>query len=325
MIGHRDGIVGAWRTVPAGGSAYGELPLESVANSLENLRRWEPWVRANVFDFESQSPLQFKMAGTEAQLHLYDNTGGASGKLTGMLRPTKAIFEQQLDLVAGYADLREDRRSEILAQTIPQIAFWSSVVNLNPWRAKWTLELIDVALRLANHVEMRFKHALASLRPHELSPQIQPMIQTPGHSAYPSGHGTEAHLIAYLLCELVPPQTTINMLREQLMRQAARIAINRTVAGVHFPVDSAAGQHLGLLLGQYLVARSVGGRVIKTYAFDGTLFGPNDDFEFRKLYDATTGTYPAGLPAYMVAGADITPGKSPTLEWLWKEAKAEWR
>src|SRR3546814_18772370 len=45
---------------------------------------------------------------------------------------------------------------------------------------------------------------------------------------------------------------------EQLMRLAARIAINRTVAGLHFPVDSAAGALLGLTLGRYLAARCAG-------------------------------------------------------------------
>ena len=39
------------------------------------------------------------------------------------------------------------------------------------------------------------------------------------------------------------------------MRLATRIAVNRTIAGVHFPIDSAAGAVLGLTLGLYFVAR----------------------------------------------------------------------
>jgi hypothetical protein len=44
----------------------------------------------------------------------------------------------------------------------------------------------------------------------------------------------------------------------QHYRLAARIAINRTVAGLHYPIDSAAGAVLGTTLGDYLVARCAG-------------------------------------------------------------------
>ena len=37
-----------------------------------------------------------------------------------LVRPTAAIFQQQLSLVANYAELREDRAAEILAQASGQ-------------------------------------------------------------------------------------------------------------------------------------------------------------------------------------------------------------
>ena len=41
--------------------------------------------------------------------------------------------------------------------------------------------------------------------------------------------------------------------RTSLCGRQARIAVNRTVAGVHFPIDSVAGALLGLTLAEYLV------------------------------------------------------------------------
>jgi hypothetical protein len=76
--------------------------------------------------------------------------------------------------------------------------------------------------------------------------------------------------------------------RTQLLRLAARIAINRTVAGVHFPVDSAAGAVLGLTLGQYFVNRCSGAAGYRAWRFKGTKYPPNDDFIWHNLYDVNT-------------------------------------
>ena len=118
------------------------------------------------------------------------------------------------------------------------------------------MELIHAALRFAYTVEMRIKHALACRRPHEYSPQIQPIIACPLHGSLPSGHATEAFLFAHLLAVLSRRgkwNDRESVWVNQLMRQANRIAVNRTVAGVHFPVDSVAGALLGLTLAEYLV------------------------------------------------------------------------
>jgi membrane-associated phospholipid phosphatase len=249
--------------------------------------------------------------------------------LVTYVRPTEATFQGQLDLVEAYADLREDREGEILAQLTPPVAFWSSVVSLHPDRTRYTLELLDVALRFANFVEMRLKQGLSCRRPIDYSPQVQPMILTPGHGSLPSGHSTEAFMIAFILWQLRRGVDNVNDGRwcEQLMRQASRVAINRTIAGVHFPVDSMAGQVLGLALGKYFVHRCTGVGTYGAWEFHGEEVLGTDDFNWRLSFDtaqlAADGV-PAALPVFATRPSTPTAQQSHLLKWLWDLATPEW-
>lgn len=308
-----------------------------------SLEHWEPWCRAAVFDAEVLSQTYFTPRGsnaaaaTGATLHYWSVTAGTPMTATAdpivtLIPPTIGIFRSQLDLVASYADLREDRATEILAQLGPQYAFWSSIVPLHPTRNKWTLELLDTALRFANYVEMQFKQTLACPRPMVLSPQIQPIILTPGHGALPSGHSTEAHIVASILwslCQQTSTGRTTGLNHpawcKQLMQQAARIAINRTVAGVHYPVDSAAGQLLGLTLAEFFLALCNGGS-LKAWTFDGATFPPTDDFYGTELFNLSTcqRTPPPSGKTYAAEGSSTNVARSNLLGWLWDKARVEW-
>src|SRR4051812_17428852 len=200
--------------------------------------------------------------------------------------------------------------------------------------------------------EMRVKHALASPRPVEYSPQVMPMIQTPGHSSFPSGHAVEAFMLAHVLAELIEtaaPNELVTTsvisgdsapasLRGQLMWLAARIATNRVVAGVHFPVDNAAGMVLGSLLGRYFVALATGKpatgkkRSLESWTFDATRYGA-DDFRWRDMLRAlengeTSLAPESGEAAFLMKGDDFElkplPSESP-VRWLWDRAVEEWQ
>jgi membrane-associated phospholipid phosphatase len=252
-------------------------------------------------------------------------------------RPSHAVLEQQLGFLETYADLRPDRMTEILAQLEAPTGFLASIGFLRPERSRWTLELLGCAFRLARHVEMRVKHALDCRRPIEFSPQVQPIIVTPGHGTLPSGHATEAFCMAAVLRAVMAanppasPHYADPAWAIQLYRLAARIAINRTVAGVHFPIDSVAGAMLGLTLGRYLIARCQGNPTISfdSTAFDGDAPGPpspaSTDFSWDALVDPATDAILAVAPWVTLTGQQSDNGEgSALLQWLWGKAAAEW-
>jgi hypothetical protein len=239
-----------------------------------HVRDWEPKnkveslqssVRAALVEVELLRSIVFGVAtdaGTSdvASAHLSFTTGGKLVEINRLKRP---VFDNQVKLVEAFSALRAERMSEILAQAVPQTAHWSSIVGMSPERHRYTWELLGIGLRLTMLLGMQFKFAFDVQRAVRRSAAIQPMIATPGHAAFPSGHATEACFVAELLPLLIGDpahpcaQNSCNLRSDSISRQlgrlALRIAENRVVAGVHYPVDSIAGQTLGVMLARYLV------------------------------------------------------------------------
>jgi hypothetical protein len=230
-----------------------------------------------------------------------------------------------------------------------QTAYWASIVYLSAARTPKTLELLDTVVRFAIAVEMRFKHALACSRAIDYSPQVQPDIPTPGHGSLPSGHSTQAYIIAYVMWEFfrtvrqAAPQTPSGALTDsttlqtQLLAQARRVALNRTIAGVHFPVDSAAGHVLGTTLAGYFVHRcKVDPATRGTYTprtFQGEKYDGDQDFDPNEPLTAADAGIPTPVsatttvlshPHILIHAEEATGTGSKILAWMWNQAINEW-
>ena len=109
----------------------------------------------------------------------------------------------------------------------------------------------------------------------------------------------------------------------QVYRLAHRIASNRTVAGVHFPVDSGAGALMGCLLGEYIYGLAYG---TAPTAAEGpfraavTATAPTD---FQIDGDFTLDWLKTALPADIALPAQSRPQVS-IFGTFWGMAEKEW-
>ncbi|MDT9001043.1 phosphatase PAP2 family protein [Paucibacter sp. APW11] len=174
-------------------------------------------------------------------------------------RPGQFNYDVQIDKVLRAAVEREDRLPEILSQADDFFPFFESITGIPAEAAPHTMELMTVAWQWGGLLLMQLKHEIAEQRPCVRSAVLHPVIATPGHGSLPSGHATIASLYAALLTELLSARGQCRA--EALDRLARRIAFNRVVAGVHFPMDSLAGYELGRSLAALIVALAQGGDV----------------------------------------------------------------
>ena len=167
--------------------------------------------------------------------------------------PTDKEIQAELDaLVVAARDERADALGEILDQSASFISYFLNLVAAKPTTCPATARLLTVASQVATFVVMYYKNLYNRPRPSTLCPALLPPIAVPGHPAFPSGHSTQAHLMALCLNAVIAdkpcPPGGDNPMNEVLTALADRIAYNREIAGLHYPSDSAAGKELAGLM-----------------------------------------------------------------------------
>jgi hypothetical protein len=301
-----------------------------TAGSQRNLGRWFPWVRTSLYMTDFMRDLDWTAAHEpdaargEVVLSYRKREGAAAGTNSFYVvkRPAMTVFSAQLEVMRNYMDQRAERAPEILNQVALPPDYLGSILGLTG-RNRRTLELMNIALVIAGNVAMIAKHHLACRRPGDIGARVLPMLPTPDHGSFPSGHATEAFAVATVLSGLVRSEVGSKhfpageKLVALLHKQAERIAVNRTIAGVHFPVDSWAGAALGVAVGQIILAKS-GEPSAKPVGYEYDAKAESDFLLADFLVAATANGH--GLTARPGAIAvDI----SPVFQWLWNEAKAE--
>jgi len=83
------------------------------------------------------------------------------------------------------------------------------------------------------------KLAWNRLRPYLFDPSLQPAVERPENTSYPSGHSADSALYAVILAVVVPEHAA------DWQEQARLVRWSRIIGGAHYPSDTVAGQLLG--------------------------------------------------------------------------------
>jgi membrane-associated phospholipid phosphatase len=232
-------------------------------------------------------------------------------------RPKIGTFVEQLQFMRAYLDQRPDRSAEVMTQLGFPTPYFAMILGLQSFN-RYTFELIGITQVIASHVAMVAKHHLACRRPVRIGAQVMPMIPTPAHASFPSAHATEAYAAAEVLCCFVEKQrrhyADFAQRKDLLRKLAERVAVNRTVAGVHYPIDTWAGAILGRAIGQIILAKC--GVDSRVEGFDYAAKGNLDFYqgEFAKGPNKDFGVSRAG--SFRVGASDV-------FKWLWGKAGKE--
>ncbi|MBI2515593.1 MAG: phosphatase PAP2 family protein [Opitutae bacterium] len=143
---------------------------------------------------------------------------------------------EQAKLAKYYEDLT------IFRMLAPVLGDWCTAENLPR-----TAAVFRQAYAEARPAITGAKASWTRERPYTFDAAIQPVVDRPNNTSYPSGHSAEAALFAALLTELLPEHAA------DWQRQSALVRWSRIVGGAHYPSDVVAGQLLGEALAREML------------------------------------------------------------------------
>ena len=183
--------------------------------------------------------------------------------------PADPERRRQLDAVIAARWSRGERLGEIVAQQTDLMSFLSMVHPMSSATHPMTMALLDAVHAAIERIAALAKHRMSVVRPGRLSTAVNPVIQTPAHSACPSGHASEAFGLAFVMERLLIGQPSL-----ELRMIAARIEENRVIAGVHYPADGVQGRRLAAALaGEFVERMGIDGGASPSVPSDGEIAG----------------------------------------------------
>ncbi len=157
------------------------------------------------------------------------------------LNAEAVVADEITQLVTAASDERADALADILSQSDEFISYFLNMMTARPGAYPYTTKVLGIASLVGTFVAMYFKNLYSRPRPSQLCPALLPPIEVPGHASFPSGHSTQAHLMALCMNDVLNGLPQQNTMIDDLWTLADCIARNREIAGLHYPSDTAAG------------------------------------------------------------------------------------
>jgi PAP2 superfamily len=146
-------------------------------------------------------------------------------------------YQQRKRRLPDIMDERDNTSSQFM-----RVVMFSAASHPN------TTVLFEAMVTVGAIVVMHYKNKFGRPRPSQLEPALRPLLDVPGHASYPSGHATQAYLVAQALTTVIRNHE----IGRELYSIAEQVAVNREWAGLHYASDSAAGKQLARELFPYI-------------------------------------------------------------------------